>query len=211
MSAIERSPRAVGQSAADVRAGRIAACCARVLRERTTRSAPAAVLRAVTIALSVLAVTSGSAAPIRAQDGTRDPLVAAGGDPSELARAVERAGDEAVIERLSDGTPTSTRLAAIHAAPRMQGPERALERLAQIAAGRDPDLAPAAARALLEIATALDPRDLDAREVMRDELAPARSAVRASAEDESARGDVRRAAAIADAALAELGVPDGGS
>jgi hypothetical protein len=128
-------------------------------------------------------------------------------DPLELARLVFRIGDDAVIESLSEGTRADARLLAVRAAPQLEGPERAIEALAAIAGGRDPDLAPAAAQSLLVIAHALDPQALDAREVMREELTPARVALSHVEADETARADIRRAAAIAIAALDAVGVP----
>lgn len=126
----------------------------------------------------------------------------------ELGLVVDRIGDDAVLASLGgEEIALDARLAAVRAAPRMQAPERALEGLARIASGRDPDLAPAAALSMLEIARALDPRDLDAREVMREELAPARAAAARLAEDESARGDLRRAAGIVVELLGALGAP----
>lgn len=137
-----------------------------------------------------------------------DPfLVHPTSDPLELARLVDRIGDAAVIARLSDETPTDIKLLAVRAAPQLDGPERALEGLAAIAQGRDPDLAPAAAHSLLVIAHALDPQALDAREVLREELAPARVALSTLQADETARGDLRRAAGIVIAALDSVGVP----
>ena len=140
-----------------------------------------------------------------------DPLVAIGSsDPVALARIVERLGDDAVLARLAadDGADVSAdaRLAAVRASVALRAPERALEPLAAIALGRDPDLAPAAARSILVIARALDPRDLDAREVMRAELAPALAAIAQLAADETARPDLRRAAAIAAELLGHLGI-----
>lgn len=128
-------------------------------------------------------------------------------DPLELARLVSRMGDESVLPRLSDESPVDVKLIAIRAAPHLEGPERALEALASIAQGRDPDLAPAAAHSLLVIIHALDPQALDAREVMRDELTPAWAALSHLEADETARGDIRRVASIAMAALDAVGVP----
>ncbi|WP_236604131.1 hypothetical protein [Sandaracinus amylolyticus] len=147
------------------------------------------------------------AASASAQD--TDPLLAArSSDPLELGRVVDRVGDDAVVARIaSEELGADVRLAAVRAAPAMHAPERALEALAAVAAGRDPDLAPAAAHAMLDIARALDPQALDAREVMREELAPARAAIAAILDDESARGDIRRAAGISVEILTSLGVP----
>ncbi|MDQ3034673.1 MAG: hypothetical protein M3Y87_19845, partial [Myxococcota bacterium] len=91
--------------------------------------------------------------------------------------------------------------------PQLHAPERALEALAAIARGRDPDLAPAAALSMLEIARTLDPQALDAREVMREELSPAHAAIAQLAGDDTARADLRRVAYIVLAALDAAGVP----
>jgi hypothetical protein len=156
-------------------------------------------LRGTVVAIVMIALGASAQAP--------DPLVAAGtSDPLRLASIVDRIGDDAVLERLTgEEIAGDARLAAVRAAPRMQAPERALEPLAALAIGRDPDVAPAAALSMLEIARALDPRDLDAREVMREELAPARAAAARLAEDETARGDLRRAAGIVVELLGALG------
>lgn len=166
-------------------------------------------VRAPILALLLIATVARDAT---AQDV--DPLVAIGSsDPVALARIVERLGDDAVLARLAaedaedaDGVSADARLAAIRASVALRAPERALDPLAAIAAGRDPDLAPAAAYSILVIARALDPRDLDAREVMRAELAPALAAIARLAADETARPDLRRAAAIAAELLGHLGI-----
>ncbi len=148
------------------------------------------------------------AAIASAQSPLVDPLLAAHEtDPLDLARVVDRIGDAAVIARLAPETPIAVRAIAVAAAPRMHAPEDALAPLAAIAAGRDPDLAPRAAAALLTIARSLDARSLDARESDRADLGPARISLTALAADETARADLRRAAQLADAALADLGIP----
>lgn len=171
-----------------------------------TRRALARWVSATIVASSV--VTIAILPTIARTQETEDPFLAATtSDPLELARVVDRAGDDAVLARLVTGTPAAAQLAAVRAAPGMRGPERALEALATIARGRDPDLAPAAARAMLEIARALDPQALDAREVMREELSPARAAIAELALDETARADLRRVAEIVLAVLDAAGVP----
>lgn len=125
----------------------------------------------------------------------------------ELARAVDRLGDDAILERLGDDRSRSVRIAAIRATPYLAYPERALERLAALAAGRDPDLAPAAAIAALEIAEHLTPDDLMRREVEPASLRDARRALRRLADDHTARADIRAVAARAAAQLEAIGVP----
>lgn len=133
-----------------------------------------------------------------------DPFARDDGDPMELARLVDRYGDDAVIERLADDRPRIVRLYAIRAAPYMRWPERALDRLAQLAAGRDPDLAPAAARSALAIAESLTIDELARREVDPSSLGDARTALRAVADDRTARADIRAVCARAAAALERL-------
>jgi len=137
-----------------------------------------------------------------------DPLVAAHDtDALELARVVDRVGDAAILARLTPETPIAVRALAVVAATRLHAPEDALVPLAEIAAGRDPDLAPRAAQSLLIIARSLDGAALDTRERDRADFTPARARLTAIAADETARSDIRRAAQLADAALADLAIP----
>jgi hypothetical protein len=137
-----------------------------------------------------------------------DPFVAVrDADPMELARVVDRLGDDAVLTRLAGDSPRPVRLAAAHAAPFLREPELALAPLAELAAGRDPRLAPASAASLLTVARALDPDALARREVDVATLAPVRARLAALRDDASARRDLRVAAESADASLEALGVP----
>ncbi len=159
-------------------------------------------------ALAASLLLGGSA---RAQEGaSADPLVqVAHADPLELGRVAARLGDGAVLARLSADRPVAVCLAAIRATPLLRAPEAALGALAELAAGRDSYLAPAAALAVLRIARALTPDALAAREVLPSDLAPARAALESLASDERARPDIRRAAGLAAAALAALSQPGG--
>jgi hypothetical protein len=133
-----------------------------------------------------------------------DPLAfALDADPLDLARAVRRAGDALVLARLGRGS-VAQQLTAVRCTPFLAAPESALGPLSAIATGRDPDLAPEAARAALTIARALTLEDLARREASLPALVPARAALRRLSADASARGDVRRAAAVAAGALAAL-------
>jgi hypothetical protein len=124
-------------------------------------------------------------------------------DPLDVARVVARIGDDAVLEALASDAP-ARRLAGVRAATFLGAPEAALPALVGLAAGRDPDLAPAASIALLDIARALTPEGLARRESDAAALVPARDAARRLAADATARADVRRAAALAAGALAAL-------
>lgn len=159
--------------------------------------------------LIVISFVVGVAGLVLAQPAPPlDPFLATHDtDPLELARVDDRIGDAAVLARLAPETPIAVRALAVVATPGMHAPEDALALLAEIAGGRDPDLAPRAAQAMLTIARGLDERSLDARERDRAELAPARTALARIAADETARPDIRRAAQLADAALADLAIP----
>lgn len=138
-----------------------------------------------------------------------DPLVqVAAGDPLELGRFVQNHGDAYVLARLDATLPTDTRLAAVTATPWLAEPEQALEPLTKMASGSDPHLAPGAAWAAHRIAADLDPFSLARREVLLSSLSAPIRRLRALAQDDSARRDVRRVAAFAADALARLG-PDG--
>jgi hypothetical protein len=151
--------------------------------------------------LFVLALLA--AAPASAQS---DPLAAiADADPMELARVVDRLGDDAVLSRLDDARPREVRLAAMRASPFLAWPELALEPLARIAASRDPLLAPAAASAALTIARSLDPDALGRREVDPASLSAARGLFTALSIEQSARADLRAAASMVAALLEQLG------
>lgn len=124
-------------------------------------------------------------------------------DPLDVARVVARLGDDAVLDALARDAPAQ-RLAAARAAAFLGAPEAALPGLVALAAGRDPDLAPAAAMALLDITRALTPDALARRESDAAALVAPREAARRLAADATARPDIRRAAALSAGALAAL-------
>ena len=159
--------------------------------------------RALPVILFALVTSAGAAQP-----GTDPLLRLASSDPLELARAVDHLGDAGVLARLTEETPIAVLAVAVLAAPQMHAPESSLFRLVELAQGRDPDLAPRAMLSALTIARALDPQRLDARECDRASLGPARIGLEALAADATAREDIRRAAGLAAAALADLGAPE---
>lgn len=147
-------------------------------------------LRAPAVLACALLVTSASAQP-------DDPLAAViDADPVELARAVDRVGDDAVLERLA-----AAELLGVHASPYMAEPEVALPRLVELARGRDPWLAPAAMSAILTIAEGPLLDAMDRREREPGSLEPVLTELRALEEDGTARADLRGAAALARAQL----------
>lgn len=125
-------------------------------------------------------------------------------DPLALARAVDRVGEDAVLASLA-GESVAEQLAATRGAPFLPAPDLSLPRLVELAAGRDPHVAPAAAQRVVAIARGLRVDDLSAEG--RESLPAVREALAGLAADGTAREDVRRAAAIAGLELASLYPP----
>jgi hypothetical protein len=85
----------------------------------------------------------------------------------------------------------------------MKAPESVLPRLAALIEGRDSELAPAAARAVAQIANLLDGDELQRREIAVHELAEVRERLASAGNNELLRADIRLYAAQAAAALRE--------
>ena len=152
--------------------------------------------------LAALALIAFIALPAAAQV---DPLLQVhDGDPLLLASAVERLGDAAILDRLSEAHPLAVRSLAARATPFLHAPELALGRLAELAGSRDPDLAPTAMRALLTITRSITRASLDSHEDDGVSIEAARTALTTLAVDEGARLDLRRGAAAVLAMLAAL-------
>lgn len=163
-----------------------------------------------------------TAAPAADNPRGLDALVAVrSGDPLERAVAVQRGGEAHVYELLhverdgdedsdedtdeDEAAPTARQqLAIVTAAPFVRAPEQTLLGLATYAAGRDPDIAPAAMASAATIARTLTFHALQDREVDPTSLTPARERFTALAADESVRGDLRGLAAVAAEALGHL-------
>jgi hypothetical protein len=110
--------------------------------------------------------------------------------------AALRAADDPVLQ-----------LAAIRAAPHIVDRDQALLPLAEIAASRDPELAPLAAWKLLRITQELVREHLEPHEIVPSALAPAKAAMLAVQADATARPDIRLYAGQAAHLLGSLGVP----
>ena len=169
---------------------------------------PAALV--VTVAgLALLVAWATARGLVRAKEPlpAPDQLAAiADADPLELARAVRGLGDEAVLQRLDPGQPVEIRLAAIRSTPWMLEPELALQALARELSGRDPDLAPAAARAAVRIAWSLDPATLLRREADMEGLSFVRRRLVEAGKNELLRPDIRLYTFQAAEMLAAAGV-----
>jgi len=114
-------------------------------------------------------------------------------DPMTLARAVDRGGDDLVLGALA-GEPS---VGAVNAAPFMTAPELALPRLVELAAGRDPWLAPQAMRAVVQIAERPLRQEMTRREADPAQLDAVIESLEALEADEAARADLRVGAALA--------------
>jgi hypothetical protein len=153
---------------------------------------------AVSLRATALAAPPTTASQLRA---------AADADELTLAAIAARVGDDAVLAGLDD-RDAWLRLGAIDASPYLRDPVQALSGLSAIASGRDPDLAPAAARRLLWIAQALALGDPNASELSAATLDAARAALASAAGAASARPEIRSCAARARSLLDQLRGPN---
>lgn len=128
-------------------------------------------------------------------------------EPLQLTRVAIRCGDHAILQLLDTQQPGAVRLAAIHASPWLAAPESALDALASALASRDSLLAPAAARAAVDIAARLDPQALERREIAPSELGQALAALRRVSESPHVRVELRMMAQRAATLLEVSGVP----
>lgn len=160
-------------------------------------------------AAGLLAVIAWACAQAVAQGAEpADPWLAwADAETLELAAVADRMGEAFVLDRLRAGVSVPAQLAAVRAAPFIGSPERALDRLAELAGSRDPDLAPIAARRALQVAQALMHEGLSRREIVAASLSPAKAALARAAGIAQPRADIRLGLQHAVQLLAALGVP----
>ena len=135
-------------------------------------------------------------------------------DPLELGRVVVREGDEAVLQGLGHSDAVQ-RLAGARAAPLMRAPWLALPSLCDLLEQRDPELAVAAARALVAIGTTLDADTLLRAEIDLEVLRAVHQRLEEIAARPGLRPDLRLMSGQAAAQLADIGAsserPDGGA
>lgn len=152
-------------------------------------------------ALILLAPLSGASGAARATPARADAQAllraAVDADELDLAALSARIGDEPVLAALASRPEIALQLAALRAAPYLANPELALPALAEIAQGRDPDLAPAAARRAFQIAQMLELEDIAAREIEIEPLREAEQTLNQLSTSNIARVDVRLYAAEA--------------
>ncbi len=128
------------------------------------------------------------------------------GDPLALATAAAVAGDDHIIAALAADQSVMTRFAAVLATPWMGAPELAVDLLSMTAVSRDPDLAPAAAWALLRCAQSLALREPNPEHVGLPPEVIRRVGERSS--DVSLRPDIARLIQISHALLEGPGEAD---
>ena len=168
-----------------------------------------AALRILIVALcAALPVSSSAFATTTKQDAST--LLAGALAADELTRAAiaHALGDESVLSALAQSEDVALRLAAVRCSPYLNDPDRALLGLAELARGRDPELAPAAAQRMFQIAQLL----MQTRSHPDMALDSMRSTQRESAmlaEDRSAISAIRvcagQASYLLGALLAQLG------
>lgn len=159
------------------------------------------------VVLVVAAVSFCGRDSARADAPVVSLTMVADADPLELARVASRLDDQTVLRSLDPQAPVAERLAAVRAAVWLRAPECALGPLVELLAGRDSELAPAAAASLVRVANTLDAGALARREVLVGDLAPVRARLAAIAQDGTRRADLRALAGEAAAALGAAGVP----
>jgi hypothetical protein len=130
-----------------------------------------------------------------------------GDDPLRLSRLVARCGDHAILSLLGAGQPGAVRLAAIGASRFLLAPESALGDLSELIGSRDSLLAPAAARAAVQIASGLDAEALSRREASTEQLGAVLLHLRKVAEMARVRGELRMMATVTADLLVAAGVP----
>lgn len=117
-------------------------------------------------------------------------------DELALARAAAAAGDGVLAAALQQSSRYDA-LLAIRASVYASAPELLVPRLAALACGRDPDLAPEAAAALRGLVPRVTPSELASREALEADLVRAREALRCEdappAEIDAALGLLRSA------------------
>ena len=141
--------------------------------------------------------------PVSAEAATQ-LRAAVNADELDVAALAARLGDDPVLTSLTEGD-TALRLAALRTTPYLVNKELALLPLVSLARGRDPDLAPAAARRVLAIAQALALEETSVRELPRADLENLRRDL-SSLANSSARRDVRVCAGSAAQLLSTLPV-----
>jgi hypothetical protein len=138
----------------------------------------------------------------RSSDPTAALRAAADVDELTLASVVAQLGDDAVLAALTQHEDVLLRATAVRGTTFLRSAALALPALAEIAAGRDPDLAPLAARRARTISLALAETPWRGAEGEKGGLAAVTKTLSALAEAEGAERGIRVSAGEAAAMLA---------
>jgi hypothetical protein len=161
-------------------------------------------------ACSAWLFVQGASAQALSRDTAAALARALDADELTLAATVARLGDDAVLAGLAQDKDSVLRLAATRATSYLRNRELALEPLTALAEGRDPELAPAAARRLLAIAQALALEDSSARELSPREFQPTEERLMQLSAAATARRDIRLCAGAAAQLLRSIRVGTSG-
>ena len=137
-----------------------------------------------------------------AHDTSATLRAAVDADDLALAALVAQLGDDAVLSALTQHEDVALRLAALRGAAYLRTSALALPALIEIASGRDPDLAPLAARRVRAISQTIALERQRTPEGEASSLDEPRKALSALSEAEGTRADIRIAAGEAAALLA---------
>jgi hypothetical protein len=157
-------------------------------------------------ACSAWLLVQGASAQALSRDTAAALSRALDADELTLAATLARLGDDAVLAGLAQDKDSVLRLVAARATPYLRNGELALEPLTALAEGRDPELAPVAARRLLAIAQALALEDSSARELSPREFQPLEERLMQLSAAATARRDIRLCAGAAAQLLRSLRV-----
>jgi hypothetical protein len=161
-------------------------------------------------ACSAWLLVQGASAQALSRDTAAALSRALDADELTLAATLARLGDDAVLAGLAQDKDSVLRLVAARATPYLRNGELALEPLTALAEGRDPELAPVAARRLLAIAQALALEDSSARELSPREFQPLEERLMQLSAAATARRDIRLCAGAAAQLLRSLRVSESG-
>jgi len=135
-------------------------------------------------------------APTPVGDAEQALVRAADAGDLALLDLVAHRGDDVVLAGLAQDQPIAIRLAAIRGCPALEAPEACIGALVASLEGRDPDLAPAAASSLWELARGLSADTLARREASVTPLREAAQRLDAVSEDSATRADLQRMAGL---------------
>lgn len=151
------------------------------------------------------------AQPAHAGPSTRDPTAAlraaADADDLTLAAVVAQVGDDAVLAALTQHEDVLLRASAVRSSPFLRSSALALPGLVEIAGGRDPDLAPMAARRAAAISRSVAERAPRGAEGEKGGLSGVSQRLRALADAEGTEREIRVLAGEASAMLESARTP----